>query len=75
MGISQFSDEIFRGCKQAELLLSDSEAAGSASWHVSPVLHSVHDFSGFASGSNRNIRVALKRLQHLLENYLFSKRH
>jgi hypothetical protein len=75
MGIFQFSDEIFRDCKQAELLLvlSDSGAAVPASLHVLPASHSVHDFSSFVSGSNGNTLVVLKRLQHLLEKQLFPK--
>jgi hypothetical protein len=62
LGISRFSDEIFRWCKLAELFHSDSEAAGPVSLHVSPASQSEHDFSGFASGSNGNILVALKAL-------------
>jgi hypothetical protein len=73
LGISRFSDEIFRCCKLPELFHSDSEAAGPVSLHVSPAPQSEHDFSGFASGSNGNILVALKALKAFVREAAVSK--
>ena len=71
MGISRFSDEIFRCCKLDELFHSDSEAAGPVSLHVSPASQSGHDFSGFTSGSN--ILVALKAFRAFAREAAVSK--
>lgn len=73
MGISRFSDEIFRYCKLTELFHSDFEAAGPVSLHVLPASQSEHDFSGSASGSNGNILVALKALTAFVREVAVSK--
>jgi hypothetical protein len=73
LGISRFSDEIFRCCKLAELFRSDSEAASPVSLHVSPPSQSEHDFSGFTSGSNGHILVAMKALRAFAREAALSK--
>jgi hypothetical protein len=52
MGTSQFGDEIFRSCKQADLIFSGCDAADPDSFPVSPASPNENVSAGFAFASN-----------------------